>query len=120
LKKNIAHEIESVEVPDICGKAIELINRENSDCKNMSIATILVDKGESSRLHYHKQMEELYYIVEGEAEMNIDNQKEKVIPGHAILIPVGVFHQIKNIGSTVLKFISIDSPPFFESDIFFE
>lgn len=119
MEKNIVHENDSIEVPDICGKAIELLNRENSDCKNMSIATILINKGEISQLHYHKQMEEIYYIIQGEAEMNINNQIKKVVPGHAILIPVGFFHQIKNIGSTVLKFISIDSPPFIESDIFF-
>ena len=118
-KKTIVHENEGREVPDICGKALELLNQGNSDCKFMSIATILINPGESSRLHYHKIMEEIYYIVEGEAEISIQNERNRVFQGHAILIPIGVSHQIKNIGDKTLKFLSIDAPPYLENDAYF-
>ncbi len=121
MNTNIVHENDSKQVPDICGKILELLNQENSDCKLMSIATVLINSGEISKLHYHKIMEEIYYIVEGNAEITINNDKAKMVyAGHAILIPAGITHQIKNTGNNTLKFISIDSPPFLEEDIYFE
>lgn len=120
MKKNIVHENESKEIPDICGKVLELLNQDNSNCKFMSIATILIRQGEESTKHFHKKMEEIYYIISGEAEITIDSHIKKVISGHAILIPVGAVHQIKNIGKETLKFISIDAPPYIESDVYLE
>lgn len=118
MKKIIANEKDGIEVPDICGKVIELLNQDNSNCKYMSIATLFVNPGESSQKHFHKKMEEIYYIIEGEAEIDIDGIINKVYSGHAILIPIGSTHQIKNTGTQILKFISVDSPPFLQEDIF--
>jgi len=117
--KNIAHENNSNEIPDIYGKVLELLNQDNSNCELMSIATILLDPGKSSTLHYHKKMEEIYYIVEGKAEIRIEDEVQNMHSGYAILIPIGALHQIKNTGANTLKFISIDSPPFIEDDTYF-
>lgn len=118
MKNNHINERDGIKIPDICGEVIELLNQENSDCKSMSIATLFIEPNKSSLKHYHKVMEEIYYVIYGKGEVYIDNITIKIYPGSAILIPVNTVHQIKNTGSTVLKFISIDSPPFIDSDVY--
>jgi mannose-6-phosphate isomerase-like protein (cupin superfamily) len=118
MRKNVVHENESKEIPDICGKVLELINQDNSNCRLMSIATIFLDPGKSSTPHLHKEMEEIYYIIEGEGVIEIDGQTNIVKSGHAILLPIGSKHMITNTGQKVMKFISVDSPPFNEKDIY--
>lgn len=117
MKKNVVHENESNEIPDICGKVLELLNQDNSSCKFMSIATILLDPGKSSTPHFHKEMEEIYYIIDGEGFIEIDEQITAIKSGHAILLPIGSKHKITNTGKNVMKFISVDSPPFIETDV---
>ena len=60
----VVHEDDGRREEDICGLAIELINEETSLPKLMSIATIYVDPGKSSQLHYHLRTEEIYYLLE--------------------------------------------------------
>lgn len=116
--KIVIHESEGIVEPDICGKSIELIKPETSGSKLMSIATILINSGEESKEHFHKVMEEIYYITEGEGEIIIDDICSKIKIGSAILLPIGSKHKIKNTGKSVLKFISVDSPPYDENDVY--
>lgn len=43
--------------------------------------------------HYHKKMTEVYYVVEGSGQMELDGELRDVEPGTAILIPPGVVHR---------------------------
>jgi mannose-6-phosphate isomerase-like protein (cupin superfamily) len=117
-KKIVVHEDEGSRSPDICGMAIELINEETSFPKNISTAIIIIDIGKSSEAHYHKITEEIYFIMEGDALLEIDNMKFKLRSGHSAIIPIGTVHRIKNTGQIQLKFLSIDSPIYDPNDVF--
>lgn len=54
---------------------------------------------------------EVYYILEGEGEMYIDNEKEKVFAGQVIYIPPNSVQRIKNTGMNDLVFLCIVDPP---------
>jgi len=43
--KIVIHEDEGKVVPDICGTAIELINRETSGAQNLSFAKLIIEPG---------------------------------------------------------------------------
>ena len=118
MKKLITHASEGVKVPDICGLAIELVNEEISNSTNMSLALIIIDSNASSQQHYHIKTEEIYYILDGEALIEIGGQATRVGKGHSIFIPVGKIHKITNIGKEPLRFISVDSPIFDQDDVF--
>jgi mannose-6-phosphate isomerase-like protein (cupin superfamily) len=49
----------------------------------------------TARLHYHKQLTELYYILECESDgaMELDGDRVPVRPGMSILIRPGVRHR---------------------------
>ncbi len=59
---------------------------------------------------HNQQQEEVYLVLEGEAEMCLGSEKRILHSGQAAYIPSGVFHQITNIGSTPMKMIYCYGP----------
>ncbi len=59
---------------------------------------------------HNQQQEEVYFVLEGEAEMCLGAEKRILHSGQAAYIPSGVFHQITNIGSTAMKMIYCYGP----------
>ena|SRR5436190_2462767 len=76
----------------------------------------LVDIEEDSRTHYHKKMTEMYLVLEGEGEMELDGKKFPLQPMTAIYIKPGCRHRA--IGK--LKIINIPIPAFDEQDEWFD
>jgi mannose-6-phosphate isomerase-like protein (cupin superfamily) len=64
----------------------------------------------SSRLHYHPQAEETYYMLKGEGRLVIDGVEHNVRPGDAILISPPEKHQIFNEGGEDLEFVVVCAP----------
>ena len=55
-------------------------------------------------------MEEIYFIMNGEGEMGVDEEKRHVVPGDAIWIPTGSSHGLANTGNEDLVILVIASP----------
>jgi len=88
----------------------ELFNPVIDDLRlRYSLALASVKPGEITNNHKLKSSE-VYYILEGEGEIYIDEEKEIVAPGQAIYIPPNSVQKIKNIGLTDLKFLCIVDP----------
>ena len=80
-----------------------------------SLAHATVKPGDKSTPHMLKTSE-VYYILEGEGIMHIDNETEKVKEGQAIYIPPDSKQWIKNIGKNDLKFLCIVDPAWRKED----
>jgi len=76
----------------------------------------VVDIEADSRAHYHKRMTEIYVVLEGEGEMELDGQRLPVGPMTAIYIKPGCRHRA--IGK--LKILNIPVPAFDEHDEWFD
>ena len=74
-----------------------------------SFAHAVVKPGLTTGLH-SLTTSEVYYILSGEGEMRIDEEKSPVKQGQAIYIPPNAMQQIKNTGTTDLVFICIVDP----------
>jgi mannose-6-phosphate isomerase-like protein (cupin superfamily) len=59
--------------------------------------------------HNHEQ-EEVYFVLEGTAEMCVDNERHVMHGGEVVFIPSGAFHQLTNIGSEPLRMIYCYGP----------
>jgi mannose-6-phosphate isomerase-like protein (cupin superfamily) len=59
---------------------------------------------------HNQQQEEVYFVLEGEAEMCLGAEKRIVHSGQAAYIPSGVYHQITNIGPQPMKMIYCYGP----------
>ena len=65
--------------------------------------------GGSVPLHHHEQ-EEIYFLLEGEGEIDIDGKKFHMDPLSAVYIPSNKPHGFRNVGDKHMKFVFIYSP----------
>jgi len=76
----------------------------------------LVEIETDSRTHYHKNMTEIYLVLEGEGQMELDGQLIPVKPMTAIYIKPGCRHR----ASGRLKILNIPVPAFDPNDEWFD
>ncbi len=65
-----------------CGQTRRAFVDEAEKVASLHVVEISAD----ARTHYHKRQTEIYYILEGEGEMELDGVRHPVRPGDAILI----------------------------------
>jgi len=94
----------------------ELLAYRNSSIRNQSLAEARLLPGSATIAHRHRMAEEIYYVLEGEGVMRLDEESRRVGAGDAIAIPPGALHQISNTGPTVLKFLCCCAPCYEDSD----
>ena len=74
----------------------------------LGYVTIEADGGQ---VPWHNQeQEEVYFVIEGTAEMCLGAERQTLCAGQAAYIPPGVFHQLTNIGATPLKMMYCYGP----------
>lgn len=94
----------------------ELLHPSKQDINlRYSLAYAVVKPGQSTKLHILKTSE-VYYITEGQGEMQINSEIKKVRSGQAIYIPPNSKQHIKNIGKSDLKFLCIVDPAWKKED----
>jgi len=94
----------------------ELLNAQNSSIRNQSLAEATLAPGAVTHRHYHPQSEEVYYILQGQGRMYLEDEERTVNPGDAIAIPPGYKHYIHNTGSTPLVFLCCCAPGYAHQD----
>ena len=92
--------------------------RELHHTQGQSLAEARLDEGQRTQRHYHARTEEIYVLLDGEGEMEVDGDRRRVGPGDAVLIPAGAWHQIR--AGTPLRFLCCCAPPYAHSDTFFD
>ena len=94
----------------------ELLHPDKADLAiHYSLAHAIVSPGQTTRPHRLKTSE-VYYILEGEGVMHINDESEKVYPGQAVYIPPHSKQYIENIGRFPLKFLCIVDPAWRKED----
>ncbi|MEX2672125.1 MAG: cupin domain-containing protein [Phycisphaeraceae bacterium] len=103
-------EIEAVPCP--CGMTRRAFVTDDND-----VATVhMVDIRQDARTHYHKKLTEVYLVLEGEGEIELDGQRYPVKPMTAIFIRPGCRHRA--VGR--LRIVNIPIPAFDPNDEWFD
>jgi mannose-6-phosphate isomerase-like protein (cupin superfamily) len=95
-----------------------LLDADAGGARNQSLAEALLAPGQATQRHYHAETEELYVLLDGSAEMEVDGERRDVEPGDAVLIPPGAWHQIRA-GAQEVRFLCCCAPPYRDEDTFF-
>jgi len=95
-----------------------LLDAESGGARNQSLAEAVVEPGGETQRHYHAETEELYVLLSGSGEIEVDGDRRAVGPGDAILIPPGAWHQIRA-GAEELRFLCCCAPPYRHEDTYF-
>ena len=92
--------------------------RELHHTQGQSLAEARLDEGQRTERHYHARTEEIYFLLEGNGEMEVDGERRRVAAGDAVLIPPGARHQIR--ADTALRFLCCCAPPYSHEDTYFD
>ncbi len=76
----------------------------------------VVDVSQDTKVHYHKKLTELYYVLDGEGEIELDGERHAVRAGDAILIKPGCRHRA--IGK--LRILNVPVPAFDPEDEWYD
>lgn len=99
-------------VPCPCGHS-----RRGFATPDNTLATIhLVDISIDARTHYHKQMTEIYLVLEGEGFMELDGERIAAKPMMSIFIKPGCRHRL--VGK--FKIVNVAIPAFDPRDEWFD
>ncbi len=94
----------------------EMLHPDKADLKlRYSLAHAVVKTGETTRPH-RLRTSEVYYILEGEGIMHIDEESAPAGPGSTIYIPPMARQSITNAGKRDLRFICIVDPAWRKED----
>lgn len=109
------------EIEDGCGgKIFKIIGIDDKIINNIEMAMCIFLPLESSRSHYHQNIEEIYFILYGKAIVSINDIEYEVNSQDTIVIPKGTKHFIKNQDEKCnLEFLSINSPEWFQEDMIY-
>ncbi len=94
----------------------EILAHRNSCIKKQSLAEARLPAGGKTTPHFHKETEEIYYILAGEADMHIGHQTRRVGPVDAIAILPRQIHCIRNVGTEELRFLCMCAPGYEHDD----
>lgn len=107
-------EIAPVQCP--CGQTRRAFTDDPDQVASLHVVNVTDD----ARTHYHKRLTEIYYILEGSGQMELDGDLYAVQAGDSILIKPGCRHRaIPKAGST-LKVLNVPIPAFDASDEWFD
>lgn len=77
---------------------------------NFAMGNVTLEPNGGQVPWHNQEQEEIYFIVEGEGEMCLGEERRAVKAGQAVYIPSGVFHQLTNTGSTPMRMIYVYGP----------
>ena len=67
----------------------------------------------SPPLHLHYEHEEGFYVLEGELEFTVGDQKLRAPAGTFVMVPIGVPHSFANLYDAPVRFLGTFTPDFY-------
>ncbi len=93
----------------------EWISRSGlTEAENLMLVRVTMPPGKAHKFHRHPALEEIIYVVSGQAEQWVDREKRILGPGDSAHIPIDVVHGTYNAGQEDLVFLAILSPAVFD------
>ncbi len=79
-------------------------------CQNFSMGYVVLEPNGGQVPWHNQEQNEVYFVVSGDGEMCLGEEKRPLTTGQAAYIPSGVFHQLTNVGLTPLTMIYCYGP----------
>lgn len=76
----------------------------------MSVISERVPAGECEQRHFHARSRQFFYILMGEAVIEVDGEHISLQPHQGIEIPPGTAHQFRNESNSDVSFLVVSVP----------
>jgi quercetin dioxygenase-like cupin family protein len=89
---------------------------DRAEAAAAEVFIVVLEPGEAPPLHKHPDTEQIFYILEGEAELRVEPADAPaarclVRPGDVVRVPPDTLHMIRNQGATPVRYLSVDAFP---------
>ena len=74
---------------------------------NLNVSMTILHPGKVTMGHSHENCDEVYVVMDGKGELQMDDRKFEVDTGDIVLIKGGVFHKTINTSGEDLVFLTI-------------
>jgi quercetin dioxygenase-like cupin family protein len=81
------------------------------EARNLRANVWSLAEGAQMRRHRHREQEELYLVLAGNAEIEVEGAIYKLGEREAFAVPPGTVRQLSNVGAGPLTFIVVSAPP---------
>ncbi len=98
----------------------ELFGLPTGGVEHQSLAEATLAPGQATQRHYHRASEEIYFVLDGQGEMEVDGVRRRIAVGDAMAIPPGAWHELRAEGDRPLRILCCCAPPYRQEDTFFE
>jgi mannose-6-phosphate isomerase-like protein (cupin superfamily) len=111
--------------PDVCDRSLRyanldkkeqtfrdtyyLVDPKHSPSKNLTMGHTTVYADGKTTGHSHKDMEEVYYVIQGRGRMVVGDSEYDIKTGDALYVPFGLFHTTYNTGILPLQLLWVTS-----------
>lgn len=77
---------------------------------DLSVIEERMPPGSFEQRHLHTRARQFFYVLDGEATLELDGMTHRLRHGEGLHIPPGVAHQARNDGHSDVRFIVISAP----------
>ncbi|MEM7377875.1 MAG: cupin domain-containing protein [Pseudomonadota bacterium] len=77
---------------------------------DLSVIEERVPPGVQEVRHAHATAQQFFYVLAGEAELEVDGTVLRVHAGSGCQVPAGAPHQFRNTGDVVVRFLVVSQP----------
>src|SRR5262249_53098962 len=91
-----------------------LIGPENVGAQQVAVVLGLIERTQGAREHAHPDIEQVCYMLEGEAMAEIAGQSRRLQPGDCCFFPANTPHVFTAVSETPVKVLVIYAPPYGE------
>lgn len=81
--------------------------QDNKFGNNLTLSSTFLRANQKTNGHAHTGQEEVYMFIDGEGEMQIDDERFPVKAGDVVCIEDGEFHRVFNTGHLGLYFVCV-------------
>ena len=92
------------------GRQRWLSNPETTSAEQLAVVEVNIEPGQGHNFHKHEDQEEVLYVISGQVEQWIGQEKKILGPGDAAHLPANVVHASFNVGDTDAKLLAIIGP----------
>src|SRR5688500_9012742 len=79
--------------------------------EHLQLVLMTLQPGEEIGEEVHADRDQFFRFEEGEGAVDIDGHENRVEDDFAVIVPAGARHNVRNIGSTALRFYTLYGPP---------
>jgi len=91
-----------------------LIGRGNVGAKNIEVVLGVIEKGEGALPHSHPGIEQVCYMLEGRARVEIGGDSCEIGPGECCFFPAEVAHSFTVVSERPARVLVMYAPPYGE------